>query len=304
LALQLELFTLPPYLTARWTIKNFGMDPVSKSIKEIRGEEMLHFGLVANMLSAVGGTPRIAATEVVPRYPGQLPGNVRPGLTVKLTRLDLEQVKIFMEIEYPQGGPIEIELVAYNSIGEFYSAMRKAFVDINPPLDLSRQVDGPLGLFKVENLDHVKAAIDLISLQGEGTSGSPEEKAGDLAHYYRFAEIAQGKKLVQDPETQKWSFSGPDVPLTDVWPMAEIPQGGYLQADVPDPVVWNLMTMFDQQFSEMLRNLEMTWEHGDDQYLFTAISLMMQMGGTGRQLVQKPKPDGNGNYGPSFRFIE
>ena len=72
IALQLELATLPPYLTARWTIKNL-QDPVSKSIKEIRGEEMLHFGLVCNLLVAIGGIPVIANNNVVPRYPGRSP---------------------------------------------------------------------------------------------------------------------------------------------------------------------------------------------------------------------------------------
>ncbi len=30
---------------------------------------------------------------------------------------------------------------------------------------------------------------------------------------------------------------------------------------------------------------------------------MIVMGSTGRQLVQKPKPDGSGNYGPCFRLV-
>jgi len=303
LAVQLELYTLPPYLTARWTIKNFGTDPVSKSIKEIRGEEMLHFGLAANLLVAIGGTPRIANAEAVPQYPGHLPGNVRPELTVKLARLSAEQVKTFMEVEYPQGGPIALEAITYNSIGEFYGAIRKAFELLNPPIDKSRQLDGPLGLFKIENLDQVKAAIDLISLQGEGTTGSPEEQSGDLAHYYRFGEIASGKRLVKNPATGQWSYSGADVPLPETWPMADVPPGGYLPADVPEAAVWNLVTTFDQQYSDMLRELELAWQHGDDQYLSSAVGLMIQMGSTGRQLVQKPKPDGAGNYGPCFRFV-
>ena len=305
LAVQLELSTLPPYLTARWTIKNWQTDLVSKSIKEIRGEEMLHFGLVCNLLTAIGGTPSIANSTMVPKYPGPLPGGVRPGLEVKLSRLSLDQVQVFMQIEYPQGGPIPTftEGTTYNSIGEFYAAILSAFQALNPPLSLSRQIDGPLGLFKIETAGQIKDAIDLINLQGEGTSGSPEEKAGDLAHYYRFAEIYHGKKLVQNPTTGAWSFTGADMPMPDTWPMADIPTGGYLQANVPDAAVWNLISVFDQHYSEMLRNLEWAWEHGDDQFLSTAVGLMIQMGSTGRQLVQKPKPDGSGNYGPCFRYV-
>jgi len=240
---------------------------------------------------------------VVPAYPGQLPGNVRPELIVTLAGLSKDQLRSFMEIEYPQGGPIALEAVTFSSIGEFYAAIRNAFEVLNPPLDLSHQLEGPLDLFKIENLEGAKAAIDLICLQGEGNASTPLEGADDLAHYYRFAEVVEGKKLVQNPATQQWSFTGPDIPFPDTWPMADIPPGGYQQADVPDGAVWNLITTFDQTYSEMLRNLELAWWHGDDQYLTEAIGLMMQMGITGRQLVQKGKPDGAGNYGPCFRYV-
>ena len=85
--------------------------------------------------------------------------------------------------------------------------------------------------------------------------------------------------------------------------MADIPAGGYQQADVSDLATWNLITMFDEQYSQMLRLLQSAWEHGDDQFLSNAVGEMIQMGSTGRQLIQKPKPDGTGNYGPCFRFV-
>lgn len=302
IALQLELTTLPPYLTARWTIKN-AQDPVAKSIKAIRGEEMLHFGLACNLLAAVGGTPVIAHADVVPRYPGPLPGGVRPGLTVALRRLSREQAKVFMEIEYPQEGPIALTLAStYNSIGEFYAAILSAFQTLNPPLNQTRQLDGPLGLYKIDTLSRVKEAVDLINRQGEGSNASPEEQPGDLAHYYRFGEIYHGKQLVQDPNTGKWAFNGPAVPLPDTWNMADIPAGGYRQAEVPDLAVWDLIIRFDQDYTAMLRSLELAWRHGDDSALGEAIGIMITLGSTGRELVQRPKPDGSGNYGPCFRL--
>jgi photosystem II stability/assembly factor-like uncharacterized protein len=304
IALQLELATLPPYLTARWTIKNL-QDPVSKSIKEIRGEEMLHFGLACNLLVAIGGTPIIANHNVVPVYPGPLPGGVRPTLQVFLKRLSHEQAKVFMEIEFPQDGPIATFAVSptYNSIGEFYSAILSTFQSLNPPLDLTRQIDGPIGLFKINTQEKVQEAIELINLQGEGSNMSPEERPGDLAHYYRFGEIYHEKRFVKDAVSGKWGFSGPDLVLPETWPMVDIPAGGYQQADVADPATWNLITTSDQQYSQMLRLLQSAWEHGDDQFLSDAVGEMIQMGSTGRQLIQKPKPDGSGNYGPCFRYV-
>ena len=94
----------------------------------------------------------------------------------------------------------------YNSIGEFYSAILSTFKSLNPPLDVARQIDGPLGSFKIDTHEKVKEAIDLINLQGEGSNKSPEEKPGDFAHYYRFGEIYHEKHFVKDPVSGKLGF--------------------------------------------------------------------------------------------------
>ena len=39
-------------------------------------------GLACNMLTTIGGTPQINTPAAVPKYPGHLPGGVRPHLTV------------------------------------------------------------------------------------------------------------------------------------------------------------------------------------------------------------------------------
>lgn len=298
-AIQLELATLPPYLTARWTIKN--PDPVSKSIFEIRTEEMLHFGLACNLLSAIDGAPLLADENIVPKYPGPLPGGVRPGLIVTLRKLSREQAGVFMEIEYPQEGPVTRAVSTVATIGDFYEAILTAFQDLKPILLENRQLDGPLGLFKIDSLAKVEQAIQLINLQGEGTNASPEETAGDLAHYYRFGEIHHGRKLARNAEG-RWLYNGDQVPLPQVHDMADIPPGGYQQADVPDIAVWELIQRFDHEYSGMLRLLQDAWTHGDGAILGQAIGKMMDMGRTGRTLVTKTRPDGR-NYGPCFRFV-
>lgn len=303
LAVQVELATLPPYLTARWTVKATATDPVAKSIREVRGEEMLHLGLVCNMLAALGGTP-VLTGAAVPTYPSPLPGGVRPGLVVALRKLDAAQLDTFMQIEFPQGGPISgLESTAtFNTIGEFYTAIWTAFQTLNPPLSLERQLEGPLGLVKVGTLAEVKAAIDLICLQGEGTSGSPEEAPGDLSHYYRFAEVHRGQRAVKNAATGQWGFTGDVVPMPEVWPMADIPAGGYQPTDVPDAAVRAMITDFDAAYSEMLRALENAWANGGDDALSAAIGAMIQIGTLGRNLVKRPRPDGT-TYGPCFRYV-
>jgi photosystem II stability/assembly factor-like uncharacterized protein len=300
-AIQLELSTLPPYLTARWTIKNL-LDPVAGAIKEVRGEEMLHMGLACNLLTAIGGMPLIADEAVVPKYPGPLPWGIRPGLIVSLRKLDKAQAAVFMEIEYPQGGPLAI--AAANppvTIGEFYASVLSAFKDIEPPLSLDRQLEGPLGLTTIGTPEEVEQAIMLINLQGEGSKASPEEAPGKLAHYYQFGEIFHGKRLVPDG-AGGWEFSGADLPMPDVHDMADIPTGGYQKADVPDIAVWERIERFDRLYSEMLRLLQAAWTNGDVATLWESIGTMGQMGATGRVLVTDPRPNGQGNYGPCFRY--
>jgi photosystem II stability/assembly factor-like uncharacterized protein len=305
IAIQLELATLPPYLTARWTIKDDLNGPVAKSISEIRGEEMLHFGLACNLLAAIGGAPLLADETIVPKYPGPLPGGVRPGLEVALKKLSREQAAVFMDIEYPQGAPVamaaNLAALTFDSIGEFYEAVLAAFRNLNPTLSGDRQLGGPLRLFKIDSLTKVEEAIRLITLQGEGSNISPEEAPGDLAHYYRFGEIHHGKRLAKDRQGT-WGYIGGDVPLPEVYDMACIPAGGYQQSDVPDIAIWDLITRFDQQYSEMLRLLEQAWTHGNQTFLRQAIFEMGSMSDTGRELIMKPRPDGRGNYGPCFRF--
>lgn len=307
IAIQLELATLPPYLTARWTVKP-PAGPVGESIRTVRGEEMVHLAVACNLLTAIGGMPLLADAHVVPCYPGPLPGGVRPGLIVALKKLSREQAGVFMNIEYPDGGPIAFAAATetFNSIGEFYKAIMAAFTNLNPTLSPDRQLDfdgGVIQFSKIESLAMVSDAINLINLQGEGSNLTPEEAPGDFAHYYRFGEIFYGKSLVKDA-AGRWTFTGADVPLPDVWDMADIPEHGYQQDAVADLAVWDLISRFDQAYSEMLRNIQWAWTHGDPAFLDEAISFMREMARIGKQLIQKPKPDGSGNYGPCFRYVQ
>ncbi|MEQ9244381.1 MAG: ferritin-like domain-containing protein, partial [Nitratireductor sp.] len=168
---------------------------------------------------------------------------------------------------------------------------------------LDRQLSS-LGLFKIGTMPEVQKAIELINLQGEGSKVTPEEGPGDLAHFYRFGEIHNEMRFAQDPVSGKWRYD-PSAPVQfpDVWDMADIPAGGYRQADVPDIVVWDLIHTFDQRYSSMLRFLEAAWMHGDASSLFSALDEMVEMGAVASELIARPRPGGAGNYGPCFRYI-
>lgn len=302
-AVELEFATIPPYLSAFWSVKN-RFDPVARSIRTVVMEEMLHMGLACNLLTALGGTPSLNTPESVPLYPGPLPGGVNPELRVSLQGLSQSAAKLFMDIEFPEDGPVAFAAVqTFPTIGAFYTAVLDAFQNLQPVLSEGHQLAGPLGLEKITSLEQVRQTIDLIRRQGEGSKDSPEDTGvDDLAHYYRFGEIHHGRKLRKDPVTGKWGFDGDPMPFPDVWPMAEVPLGGHQDADVTEQVRV-LLRQFDRIYTDMLNQLQDVWENGNSGSFDDAESSMRSLRTPAVALMQIPIPSGSGNYGPCFRLV-
>ena len=313
-AVTLEFATLPPYLSALWSIKN-EQDPVAKSIREVAHEEMLHMALAANMLSAIGGSPQI--NQTVPEYPGPLPGGVHAGLIAKLSCLTRDALKDFMWIERPVGKlpPEEVHpfdqpaahwdnvagFEADETIGEFYDAIDAAFVRLQPDIRPDHQVTGPLAWMVVTSVGDVTRAIQLIKDQGEGSATSPKASREELSHFYRFLEMYEGRKLIWDPAKQDF-VRGDELPFPDVWPMAVVPKGGYPAAAVPTEVA-QLLEQSDVAYSRMLDLLQDCWRRGGQASFVHAIEAMFELQKSSRALMQIPIPGGGGaTYGPCFRY--
>lgn len=303
-AIELEFATIPPYLCAMWSIKN-PIGPVMSSIRVVVREEMLHMGLVCNMLVAIGGVPKINKPDHLPQYPCPLPGGVNPTLIVPLCGLSKDAVAVFMAIEYPEDGPLAKKgaLEEYPTIGAFYTAIMNAFEALQPALSAGKQMEGPLGLRKLLTMQDVEDAIELIKRQGEGSNVSPDDSGPtDPAHYYRFGEIFHEKQLRQDPATGKWTYSGNAIPFPDAWEMAKTPRGGYKASDVPADVA-QLLKQFDEGFTKMTGQLQDAWENGKPASLFSSIPTMMSLRTPAVALMQKNISPGKGNYGPCFRLV-
>jgi len=311
-AIKLEFATIPPYLTAMWSVGDH-RDLVAGMIREVAVEEMLHLGLACNMLVGLAEKPALDTAGAIPTYPGSLPGNVNPGLKVALRRLTPSQLKVFMDIEYPAEGPFPEAIDrSFDTIGEFYAALLKAFEALNPPLDASRQrTEWSPEAFVIKDLGGVRTAINLIRRQGEGSKYTPEEAqgSGKLAHFYQFREVYIGNRYVYNSATKTWGHNGPPVLMPLVFPMADIPPGGYLKADVPDPTAWALIDGFDRTFSTMLKQLELAWTDpkaplGDGTLKDPIYSTMYQLTTQARALMEhKRRPDGKSTYGPCFRLV-
>ncbi|MFH8370540.1 ferritin-like protein [Streptomyces sp. NPDC018031] len=320
-AIMLELATLPPYLCGLWSIEEPDQESEAfRTIHAIVFDEMSHMALACNMLTTIGGEPRIADESLVPKYPGPLPGGVRPGLTVSLTGLTKQALDMYSGIERPDD-PVAEDQEEHTSIGAFYTAILEAFRAQPDLISGTRQLTRDMSshgegndVVALGSLADVEAAVKIIKEQGEGTTVSPENpfpgNTGELAHFYSFREIFHGRKLIRafdDPP--RFDFQGAEVPMPRALPMGTVPAGGWAAGGVPvpDDVRQDLDT-FNRHYSSLLRFLERAWQADQPgtaaQMLNRAVGQMFQLQGPAQDLMRKPLPDGGGKtYGPEFRFV-
>src|SRR5688572_13588026 len=101
-AIELEHSTIPTYLYSLYSLGTSNAQ-IGQIMLSVIQEEMLHFGLVCNILNAIGGSPAIDKPHFIPKYPGPLPGGVESDLRVHLRRFSLDHVRdTFMVIEEPE----------------------------------------------------------------------------------------------------------------------------------------------------------------------------------------------------------
>ena len=220
-ALDLELSTIPPYLSALYSIKEGTNREAVEIIRSVVVEEMLHMIMVSNLLNAVGGQPKVG--QWTPDYPSHLPGNVMPQLVVPLDPLSKNTIRTFEKIEHPEGGLQFIKQEEekqkirkqhknklpkkYSGIGEFYAAIQKTMNRLEKEAQAkgetiftanvnqvsNDQYYGAGGaIITVANLSDANQLIEEIVGQGEGTLGTI------------FAED-------YDPANDKLIIFGPDV---------------------------------------------------------------------------------------------
>jgi hypothetical protein len=300
-AVQLELSTIPPYLTAYWSIKG---GETKGMIFNIILQEMAHMGQAANLLTGIGGTPAIRSEA--PSYPVLgLPGGVRPEVYVYLSSLTKTWLlEVAMNIEYPED-PIKatslvIGVEEYPTIGAFYTAIQQAITDLQPTFDPSKQLSVNIGGNQVEvvsSVDEANAAITIIMEQGEGTSTNPDEPSGGLAHYYTFASIYHGREFVESGGT--WSYSGDVIPWPETYDVRLIPKDGYPDAPLS---VQTTLAEFLRVYGLLLDNLQAAWVNTDPNELSNAIINMGALQEPVIALMQTPISGGTGNYGPYWNL--
>jgi hypothetical protein len=272
--MQLEFSTIPPYLCAQWSVDPDGdPDGVADIIQGVVVQEMFHLGLAGNMLSAIGGTPKLANAAFVPHYPThELPGGIAQKLAVDLQPLSARQLEVFMQIEKPEFRPVALAARLGQgpaTIGAFYDEITAGFATVRPTIDPNAHfiVEGEAAA--ITSLGDALAAITLIKAEGEGTPGDPDQPTGQTpAHYYIFKEILLGKQLVG--QAGQWSFTGAPIRMPKVRDFKPSPGS-------PDP-----SAAFNQKLTQLLHVLEGRWAGKPD-----TGGLMFELRDLGLALIAK-----------------
>jgi len=240
-AIELEHATIPPYLTAYYTLRgtSAGGAAARQILRSIVMEEMLHMHLACNILNAIGGAPVINAANFIPKYPGPLPMGIggADGLVVGIKRYSKATVQnTFMEIEEPEN-PIHIPVKptalaiapSFETIGQFYTAIGKEITKQGNSIFTGAPGLQVPGAMIVTDVASALAAIATIVTQGEGTPTSPADSPTEYAHYYRFEELFRGMRIVVDASSPVGYSFDPKQPIViddvaDVTQMADNPR--------------------------------------------------------------------------------
>ncbi|WP_186382832.1 ferritin-like domain-containing protein [Amycolatopsis rhizosphaerae] len=223
-AALLEQATVPPYLSALYSIMPGHNVAIGEIIRGIVLEEMQHMAQACNLLNAVGGHPVIGRPGLVPTYPGRLPGPVLPDLRVRLRRLSIDHVRdVFMAIEQPEyptvdgtefrGAVIDPAQVTTDRAGNVMAAEDSAIRTLTDWFVKAEHKPLTIGWF------YTQIARALIRLNGKGTlfTGDPALQVswpGAPGTLYRVTDlrsallavyqiIEQGEGSPHDPEVSE-----------------------------------------------------------------------------------------------------
>jgi CDGSH-type Zn-finger protein len=321
-AIEVEHGTLPPYLCALYSIKDGANTESAEVIHSVFMEEMLHLTMAANILNAVGGTPVLDAPSLLPPFPTYLPHSSRE-FQVPLLKFSPEAIDVFLRIERPAEHDGLPEDNRFETIGQFYEAIEVALKHLSETMgeealfcgDPARQVTdeiyygGSGRIITVTNLESALAALAEIVEQGEGLQHEevwdgdrdmfhPERE--EVAHYFRFQEIALGRRF-QPGDTPQSGPTGETFPVD--WDAVHNMRPNPRSSDYPLGSEQRVaMEAFNHAYSGVLHLLHETF-NGSPSLLAVATGLMYGLKQQAVDLMQLPSGDGETTVGPSFEYV-
>jgi hypothetical protein len=321
-AIELEHFTIPPYLCALYSLDEGRNAEATELVSSVLVEEMLHMTLAANLLNAVGGRPQLDNPKMLQGYPRPLPHSDR-SIEISLFPFGKEAIETFLKIERPSptGAPPEGD--NYETIGQFYEAIKRGFRELSATLgeanvfssDLARQVtdqhfySGGGRIIAVENLTTALAALEEIVEQGEGANhiqvwdGDNDvfhPQRDQVAHYYRFQELKLGRRYRRGDTPRSGPTGDPiSIDWDGVRPMATNPR---TSDHAPGSPIRAAQEEFNQSYCTLLRLLERAFD-GAPQMLGSAIGAMYTLKAQAQALMQIPIENGLTTAGPTFEYV-
>jgi CDGSH-type Zn-finger protein len=303
-------------------------------------EEMLHFGQVCNLMTAVGGAPHFARSN----FP--LPASAFPfGIGIALEPFSQALIERFVCYEMPERGVLPRDRVAqyeeirkrvatdvdrsayvrlqntiepfdvdFQTVGEFYHKVESAFHEIpserlfigDPAAQANpRYLDFPKELVEVTDVVTACRAIDMIIEQGEApTTEHPD------AHFVVFDSIRQEYEALRQHARDEQRTFEPVRPLLSnptTRGIAQVPGTNR----ITDPLGQELAALFNSAYAIMLMMLARFFAHGeeneDELRLLARGTLRIMASGLrplGEALAKTPAgPEYPGkNAGPGFGF--
>jgi hypothetical protein len=332
-ALQLEHATIPPYLTALYSLHPGSNSDAQHVIRVVAVEEMLHLTLVANVMNALGLRVDLTADDFVPAYPAHLPSGEIDFL-VRVQPFSPAAMTTFLNIERPAKAPNESmrrlpcpdlgagtvlagspldPTVRYYSIGEFYVEIQRGLRYLDRTYrangqelftgDPAKQITGEYlyscgsEAVPVHDLATALYALEVIAEQGEGFGGGIYDGAGELSHYYRFEQIQLARYYQRGDLPGRPSGPRLDVDFSAVYPVAVDAQLTDYPADSP---VREAAECFNQTYADFLAFLTGAY-NGEPQKLLDAVPWMFRLRDDINRLIRNPFPGRPGvNASPVF----
>jgi hypothetical protein len=329
-ALQLEHATIPPYLTALYSIHPGTNTDAYHILRAVAVEEMLHLTLAANVVNAVGGKPDLTAEGFVPLYPAYLPDG-ESDFQVNCEAFSRSAMDTFLKIERPASAAGEGVLTVnrestegsldaghvhddseehFYSIGEFYQAIDQALVRLHaekgdalfngdPKLQVTPEYyySGGGEIVVVNDLDSARAALRLISEQGEGLGGAIFDHEGEISHYYRFEQLLLGRYYVEGDAAGKPT----GTPLTVDWDAVYPVKANARVSDYSENAgMAAAAAELNSYYADFLALLNRSY-NGEPQLLIPAVGGMFRIKELMYRLMQQPINGHDGAHGaPTF----
>ncbi|KAF8201995.1 ferritin-like-domain-containing protein [Mycena galopus ATCC 62051] len=253
-AVILELHTIPLYLFAAYSIKGNALS--TYKIISVVKQEMLHLALSGNVLTAIGGEPKVYGEEYTPQFPAKI---FYDKTQLDLKPATLENMKTFQRLEEPISRLALTEprdlLPEYHSIGEFYEETLRGLRILNQKFEeegkqlflthtCAKQFQTADGswydddMMIIDSIQSAEVALNIVIQQGEGSTGEPVKNTVQ-SHYQVFTELVEEHPL-------------------NCWDVIENPKTSTF-ADQPN--IHSVMLLSDAAYSYLLLTIQTLWTY-------------------------------------------